>query len=140
MPFIPRLPSFPSAITIYRLNALGFWIADPATTACQFYFGQRTFQLAWVDEYNTVRGTAGTADYQTSQYNIFLLVAKTVVVRGPLEVRAATAVPLGARDYFEYNNPNIGLRSYWIDQVEPRWPDFPNEHKIVVATQRGYNP
>lgn len=140
MPFVPRLPTFNQPITIFRLNNLGAWVPDAATVDAQFYFGQRAFQLTWVDEYQTTRGAAGTGAWQTAQYNIFLLVPKAVVIRGPLEVRAATAFALGARDYFEYNNPNIGLRSYWIDQVEPRWPGFPNEHKIVVATQRGYNP
>lgn len=140
MPFIPRLPTFNQEVTIHRLDALGVWISDPAPVDCQFYFGQRVMQLSWVDEYNTVRENPGTGDYQTSQYNIFLLVPKTVVIRGPLEVRADTAWALGARDFFEYDNPNIGVRTYWIDQVEPRWPGFPNEHKIVVATQRGFNP
>jgi len=140
MPFVPRLPTFNQLITYWRLDLSGVWTADAIDMECQFYFGQRTFQLTWVDEFQTDRGAAGTANWQTSQYNIFLLVPKALNVRGPLEVRAATGFALGARDYFEYANPNIGVRTYWVDQVEPRWPGFPNEHKIVVATQRGYNP
>lgn len=140
MPFIPRLPTFNQQVTIFRLDALGAWNADASPTDCQVYMGQRNLQLTWVDEVNTQRGTAGTADWQTSQYNIFLLVPKTATPRDPLDVRAATLFAVGARDYFEYNNPNLGLRTYWIDQVEARWPGFPNEHKIIIATRRGYNP
>lgn len=140
MPFVPKLPTFNQAITIHRLNALGTWVADLLTVQCQFYLYLRNHFHCFIDEYYTERGAAGTPHYQTQHYNIFLLVSKTVVVRGPLEVRAGTGFFLGARDYFAYNNPNIGLRTYWIDQVEPRWPGFPNEHKLVVATQRGFNP
>lgn len=140
MPFVPRLPTWNQPVRIFRLQIGGIWTPDAADITVQFYFGQRVMNLTWVDEYQTVRGTPGTGDWQTSQYSIFLLVPKAVVVRGPLEVRAATGIVLGARDYFTYNNPNIGNRSYWIDQVEPRWPGFPNEHKIVVSTQRGFNP
>jgi len=140
MPFIPKLPTWNQTVVIWRLDALGAWNPDLASTECQFYFGMRAMQLTWGDEYQTVRATPGTGDWQTSQYSIFLLVPKAATPRDPLDVRLATGFALGARDYFEYSNPNIGIRTYWIDQVEPRWPGFPNEHKIVVATRRGYNP
>lgn len=140
MPFIPRLPTFNQNITIHRLQAGGIYLIDALPTACQFYFGQRNFQLAWIDETSTDRDVGLPGQFQASQYNIFLLVAKTTIIRDPLQVRTESGIVRGARDFFTYANPNFPVRTYWIDQVEPRWPGFPNEHKIVVATQRGYNP
>lgn len=141
MVFHAKLPTFNSSISYWRLNSSGVWVLDAAEIDCQVYTPSRAWQLTWIDEFNTTRGAAGTKNWQTSQYVMFFLVEKTAPVRDPIDVRVASGKAFGARDYIGYSNANLGPdRTYWVDQVEPRWAGFPNEHKIICGTRRGYNP
>lgn len=138
MPFVPRLPTFNQKVRIFRMTPLTTWVPDVLQVDCQLYVGTRTVHYVWVYEYLS-RGQPGFYDVQTGQYHIYILFPKEVVVRGPVEVRAATGFTEGARDFLEYVNPNMGTRTYWIDQVEPRWAGFPNEHKMAMCCQRGFD-
>lgn len=137
MPFIPRLPTFNQEVLLYQAQGAGVWNPDAAMVACQVYFPFRAFGYAWLNPGRTERGVAGTfGDYQEDRLNIYFLVAKTVNVRGPVQVWTALNSAPDVHDYLEYTNVNSVLRSYWIDMVEPRWAGFPNEHKVIVATER----
>jgi len=135
MAFVARLPTFNQSITIFRLDALGVWTPDAAPVLCQVYFPRRNFQIAWVADFYTSRGISGSYDYQASQYSLFVMLPKTATPRDPIDVGLAIGAP-NARDYFEWTWAPLGTRTYWIDQVEPRWPGFPNEHLVMIATRR----
>lgn len=137
MSFAPRLPTFNLQCRLYKLNALHVWVPDVLTTPCQLYCPLRNNQITWIDDFNIYRGpTFAGGDSQFAYYNIYCLFPKEALVRDPYQVWSDLGAGPDWHDYLEITIPPLPTRTYWIDQVEPRWGGFANMHLLAVCSRR----
>lgn len=144
MPFTAKLPTFNLSVTLHRLTAMVpslVWTPDLTPVKMQLQFPSKNAMQVWLPDYDISRGTRDTQGYgaawQTGEVWVYALFPRQTNVRDRTDLEELGF--FGQRDFLQYTSTatTTGSRQYWIDQVEPRFEGFPNEHVAAILFRKG---